>query len=95
MSQVEDVSVWILDTLSNGNMENSMKVCTILWGIWMWRNKKVWEGKSVSAAIAMDNSFNHVSEWRLARTKFKDISNIHPQHPLKYPSNGNLLILVC
>ncbi|XP_074327336.1 uncharacterized protein LOC141665255 [Apium graveolens] len=32
MSQVEDASVWLLDMLANGNIEESTKICTVLWG---------------------------------------------------------------
>lgn len=61
MSQVENASLWLLDMLSNAKPEDISKICVVLWDIWVWRNKLVWEEKISTAAIAMDYSFNHVA----------------------------------
>lgn len=84
MDQTEDAPTWLLNTLSTGKSESSIKVYMILWGIWTWRNKRVWESKSVSAAIAMENSFHHVSEWRSARTRFKRSLGTNVYQPTKH-----------
>lgn len=60
MSSVEYGPDWLVNKLSVCKDEEAVKVCIILWGIWMWRNKKVWEGKTVTVAIAMDSSFKSV-----------------------------------
>lgn len=97
---IEDVPIWLLNTLSTGKSESNIKVCTILWGIWTWRNKRVWESKSVSAALTMENSFHHVSEWRSARTRFKRSLGTNVYQPTKHavkwqpPSNGVLKLNV-
>ncbi|XP_074346362.1 uncharacterized protein LOC141685140 [Apium graveolens] len=39
-------------------------IAKCFWGIWFFRNKKVWESKSVNAATAMDWSSKGISEWR-------------------------------
>lgn len=44
-----------------------MKICVILWGIWHWRNKNVWDDKMVTPVFAMDSSFQLYSEWTEAR----------------------------
>ena len=71
MSQVYSAPEWLLSKLDTSNQAESVKLTTVLWGIWFWRNKKVWEDKSVTAEIAMELSFNNVNEWRKARTKVK------------------------
>ncbi|XP_074347086.1 uncharacterized protein LOC141685908 [Apium graveolens] len=43
MQEVEDVTIWLLGKLSTSRDEKLRKICTTLWGIWFWRNKKVWE----------------------------------------------------
>ena len=48
--------------LSTAGGEEITKICIVLWGIWFWRKKRVWEDKSVSTAIAMGHSFSHVEE---------------------------------
>lgn len=68
---VEDAPSWLLQMLSSAKDEEIAKICTGLWGVWVWRNKKVWEGKSVTTAIAMDNSSKHIKEWRVKRIKSK------------------------
>ena len=37
--------------------------------MWFWRNKKLWEGKVVTPAYAMDSSFKMYSEWLEAKKK--------------------------
>lgn len=69
MRTVEYALDWLLQNLSEGSIEAITKLCTVLWGIWFWRNKKVWEGKEVTAAIAMDSSFKTVAEWKEVRRK--------------------------
>lgn len=41
----------------------------IIWGIWHWRNKRVWDGKIVTPEFAMNNSFRMYSEWTTARQR--------------------------
>ena len=39
----------------------------VLWGIWHWRYKKVWDDKVVTTAFAMDGSFQILAQWTQAR----------------------------
>lgn len=39
----------------------------------------MWEGKTVTAAIAMDSSFKSVEDWREARYKLKGKPQLHQQ----------------
>lgn len=66
---VEFVPDWLLNKLGAAQEEKAVKISTILWGIWLWRNRKVWEGKTISAATAIGNSSQYVSEWRKERLK--------------------------
>ncbi|XP_074374765.1 uncharacterized protein LOC141715185 [Apium graveolens] len=65
--EVTDVSGWLLDKLNEGPTEELVKLCTVLWGVWFWRNKKVWSDKTVTAAFAMEESCRSISSWREAR----------------------------
>lgn len=58
---------WLLEKLSTALSEELSKVCIVLWGIWHWRNQKVWDTKTVTPGFAMDNSFRMFSEWKNAR----------------------------
>lgn len=49
MEAVEYALDWLLSKLSESRVEEIVKLCMVLWGIWFWRNKKVWEGKEVTA----------------------------------------------
>ena len=49
-----------------------IKIYVFLWGIWHWRNKKVWEGKIVTSEFAMDSSFRMLADWVHARKSQKN-----------------------
>ncbi|KAL8134195.1 hypothetical protein AgCh_009302 [Apium graveolens] len=66
-SQVFFALDWLLNKLETSNYDESIKLPTVLWGIWLWRNKKIWVDKIVSADTVMELSFNTVHEWRKAR----------------------------
>lgn len=72
MSLVESAPSWLMNTLSQVNDDEILKVSIVLWGIWGWRNKRVWEGKVASTAVAMNNSFGHVEEWKIERVRIKN-----------------------
>ncbi|KAL8148945.1 hypothetical protein AgCh_006084 [Apium graveolens] len=66
-SEVEYAHDWLLSKVSSAPMEEVSKICVVLWGVWHWRNKKVWDAKSVSSAFAMDSSFSIQREWLEAK----------------------------
>ncbi|XP_074351614.1 uncharacterized protein LOC141690738 [Apium graveolens] len=68
-SQTEFAPEWLIQKLSTTTNEEKVKICVVLWGIWHWRNKKVWEGKVVTPSFAMDSSFRMLSKWTQARKK--------------------------
>ncbi|XP_074367955.1 uncharacterized protein LOC141708293 [Apium graveolens] len=61
-SQVECAHGWLLQKLTDAKAEELLKICMVLWGIWYWKNKKVWDGKVVTAAFAMDSSFQILAQ---------------------------------
>lgn len=69
MSTVEHVPEWVLLKLAEAPAEEVIRIFVVLWGIWFWRNKKVWENRSVSADFAMEGSFKMVNEWKEAKRK--------------------------
>lgn len=62
---------WLLQKCAESSCEKLSKICITLWGIWYWRNMRVWEEKMINFAIAMEGSFHTVEEWRKARCKQK------------------------
>lgn len=67
MRTVESAPSWLLDKLGNASAEESATISMILWGIWNWRNRKVWDNKVTTGAFAMDESFKTLTSWREAR----------------------------
>ena len=53
-------------------MDELLKVCTVLYGIWLGRNNKVWENKTTPGSIVTESCFRWVNEWREARSQVKD-----------------------
>lgn len=76
MSTVDSAPDWLLNKLDTADNDELVNICTILWGVWFWRNKKVWEDRGVSTATAMDGSFNSLREWRNARAVRSGNSNV-------------------
>lgn len=70
MQEVECVSEWLIHKISNDPSEEVEVVAKVLWGIWLFRNRKVWENKVVNNVVAMDWSRKSISDWQMAkRTK--------------------------
>lgn len=69
MESVEFAPSWLLDRINNENPEIVERIVTVLWGIWFARNQKVWEGKVITAATAMDISRNQIVDWQTAMSR--------------------------
>lgn len=69
LSSSEDVATWLLTKLDTGLTDDIMLIVKVLWGVWFFRNQKVWENKVVNAAVAMGWSAKTISEWREAKGK--------------------------
>lgn len=85
MEQVHSAPSWLLEKLETSRGDEVIRICTVLWGIWSWRNKKVWEDRIISPAAAMESSCRQVKEWRDARKVITGTSN----------GNGSLRKLEC
>ncbi|XP_074376865.1 uncharacterized protein LOC141718382 [Apium graveolens] len=68
-SEMHDVHAWILDKLDRAPQSEAMRICTVLYGIWYWRNQRVWNDKVVPGKTAMDLCFKFVQDWKEARSK--------------------------
>lgn len=75
MEQVHSASSGLLEKLETSRGDEVIRICTVLWGIWSWRNKKVWGEKVISPAAAMESSCRQVKEWRDARKATAERSN--------------------
>ncbi|XP_074363255.1 uncharacterized protein LOC141703719 [Apium graveolens] len=65
--EIEFAPDWLLEKITALNSKDLSKVCMVLWGIWHWRNKKIWNEKVVSPGFAMDSSLKVYLEWVEAR----------------------------
>lgn len=45
---------WLIHKIVNASHEEIIRIVKVLWGLWFFRNKKVWENKIVTPIIAMD-----------------------------------------
>lgn len=66
MHMVVSTPQWLIQKVNEGSSMEISKIVTILWGIWYWRNKRVWDDKLGSPSLAMDWSSKVVSEWKQA-----------------------------
>lgn len=66
-SEILSALEWLLNRLEDSPMDVLRKICTVLYGIWMGRNDKVWNNKVLSGQLAIESSFRQVRELREAR----------------------------
>ena len=57
---------WLLQKLGTGSKAELTKIATVLWGVWCWRNNRVWEDKHEPPGIAMEWSQRVVADWQKA-----------------------------
>ena len=70
-SEMHEANVWLLEKLETAPQSEILKVCTVLYGIWYWRNKKVWEDKVVPGRVAMDCSIKMLQDWKKAKPEVR------------------------
>ena len=83
MMAVESAPEWLLNRVYEGTMQEVCKVASVLWGIWYGRNKRVWDDKLISPAIATDWSMRAVKEWQQAQKNRPDQVNSRESTVLK------------
>lgn len=71
MGEVEYVADWLLNKMSNDTPENLGRIAAVLWGVWVARNKRIFENKNMSPAVTMNWSMTQIREWRDANKKRK------------------------
>lgn len=71
LGTIEDqaASNWLLIKLHTTSMQEVLLIAQVLWGIWFFRNGKVWDNKVVTAAVAMEWSAKSIADWREAKDK--------------------------
>lgn len=67
MQMVDFVPDWLIQKICNASMEEIEVVEKVLWGIWYFRNRKVWDDKVVTNVVAMDWSTKSISDWKVAK----------------------------
>lgn len=73
---IENCNDWVLKCLADFNAEVMANMAKVLWGIWSARNLIVWEGKNMTADIAMQWSNKQVLQWQdIQKTKEKHVAS--------------------
>ncbi|XP_074336668.1 uncharacterized protein LOC141673834 [Apium graveolens] len=67
MGEVHSVTDWLLRKLASAKHEEIVAICLVLWGIWNWRNKRVWQNQFINPSIAMESTFRMYKDWKSAR----------------------------
>lgn len=89
-----------MQKIDEGVPEENSKIAMVLWGIWCWRNKKVWEDKLGSPSLAMDWSSKIISDWRkVMEDKAKRCNKAGPsiqeeEHKWRPPEEGYVKVNV-
>ncbi|KAL8095122.1 hypothetical protein AgCh_036543 [Apium graveolens] len=82
-SIIEHAHEWLLTKISAESAEIIAKICVILWGVWFWRNKRLWEGKVVTPAYAMESSLKMYSEWHNTKQEHRHGYERPPRQDVK------------
>lgn len=72
MRLVESAPDWLLSRLCDKTNENIIKIATVLWGMWLERNKRVWENKHVTPDVTIDLSYKQIVDWQEAAKRKKE-----------------------
>ncbi|XP_074327890.1 uncharacterized protein LOC141665806 [Apium graveolens] len=64
-----DLPLELINKLSTGPGEEILKIAKVLWGIWFFHNKRVWDNKVVPAGLAIAWSTKGITDWKEARDK--------------------------
>lgn len=62
LSMEEYAPSWLLNEIQSVNSSQAVVITRVLWEVWFFRNKKVWENKVVTAAVAMEWKAKVISE---------------------------------
>lgn len=94
MRNVNYAPEWLMQKLGSVSNGELIKIVEVFWGVWYWRNKRVWEGKVVTAGIATDWSSTIIKDWqkakecRLQPSTSRNINNETGIHRWKPPELG-------
>lgn len=100
MQSVDNAPHWLVQKLSIATGEEILLIAKVLWGIWFFRNKKIWENKTVTHVTAMDWSTKFFLDWKAAKTTRAALHtmNMPPAtgHPQRWvpPATGYLKLNV-
>ncbi|XP_074378321.1 uncharacterized protein LOC141719854 [Apium graveolens] len=67
MQTVDFVPDWLIQKISSASREEIEVVAKVLWGMWFFRNRRVWDNKVVTGRVAIDWSSKSISDWKKAK----------------------------
>lgn len=70
-----DATVWMLEKLCTESYDKLVRIAMILWDIWFFRNKRVWESEVVTPQFAADWSLKQLQDWKVAIAKSQSSQN--------------------
>lgn len=71
LSDDQFVSSWLFHILTSGKYDILLKIMTVLWGIWLFRNQKVWADKIVTTQVVIKWGMARISDWSQAKNQVK------------------------
>lgn len=71
MREVECATDWLLDKLNTKSVDNLISIVKVLTGIWIARNKKVWEAKEIDSSTIMAMSSKQIMDSQEGNQKYK------------------------
>lgn len=54
MQAVEFASDWFVHKINSVSIDEVIRIAKVLWGVWFFRIKKIWDHKTVTPVTAMD-----------------------------------------
>lgn len=80
MQKVEYAPDWLIERVGSGTHIEIVLITKVLWGIWFFRNKKIWENKVVSHVIVMDWSSKFFSDQKQAKAQRNNLQKSNVEH---------------
>lgn len=86
MSMETSASSWLITRLGLSSSDEVQSIARVLWGIWFFRNKRVWENKVVTATVAMAWSAKNIFDWKEVKERRIKQGVVDANHVMQVPA---------